>query len=68
MPLSADGEKIRRKMHETYGEKEGDKIFYSKENGDEKFSELVRKGAEPDSAEWWLLRLLSMTPISEREE
>lgn len=41
MPLTEAGNKIKRKMHEEYGEKEGDRIFYSKENADKKFKHTV---------------------------
>jgi hypothetical protein len=62
MPLSANGNKIKRKMIEEYGEKEGTRIFYSKENGDKQFSETVRgkKTSKKAEAEWWIARLEKM--------
>lgn len=56
MPLTESGNKIRRKMHEEYGSKEGDKVFYSKENGDKKFKKLVT-GKKKASAVWWAGRI-----------
>ena len=32
MPLTAKGEKIRAKMHETYGAKKGESVFYASIN------------------------------------
>jgi hypothetical protein len=60
MPLSEAGDKIKRKMHQEYGEKEGDRVFYSKENGDKKFKRTVTGKSR---AEWWNDRL-SKLPIS----
>jgi hypothetical protein len=56
MPLSEAGKKIRQNMHEEYGEKEGDRIFYSKENADKKFAQTVR-ASKKAQAEWWHARL-----------
>ena len=56
MPLSEAGKKIKQKMHEEYGEKEGDRVFYSKENGDKKFAQTVR-GSKKAQAEWWYSRI-----------
>ena len=59
MPLSDDGKKILRRFKEEYGDEKGEEYFYSKEH-DPKFSKIVRKGADPDSPIWWLLRLLNL--------
>lgn len=58
MPLSSAGNKIKEKMHEEYGEKEGDRIFYSKEHADKKFSQTVR--GKKAKAEWWYARLAKL--------
>jgi hypothetical protein len=61
MPLTESGNKVRNKMHEEYGEKEGDKVFYSKENGDKKFRKLVT-GHSKRKAVWWASRLNKLPP------
>lgn len=43
MPLSPSGKKILARMIEEYGEKEGKRIFYSKENSDKKFASTVKR-------------------------
>lgn len=67
MPLSTDGNKIRRKFKEEYGDKEGESYFYAKENKDKKFKDVVTKGVDPDQDPviWWLMRMLSLPVIHE---
>lgn len=61
MPLTEAGNKVRKKMHQEYGDKEGDKVFYSKENGDKKFRKLVT-GHSKKKAAWWASRLGKLPP------
>lgn len=32
MPLTKKGKKIKRKMRQTYGKEEGDRVFYASQN------------------------------------
>jgi hypothetical protein len=63
MPLSSDGKKIKRNFRKEYGQKEGDKILYSKENKDKKFKKLLTHGSK--KAIWWAERI-SKLPESKK--
>lgn len=43
-------------MHEEYGEKQGDRIFYSKENGDKKFKRTITG----KKSKWWAERIAKL--------
>lgn len=58
MPLTEDGKKMLRQFRKEYGDKEGQAVFYAKENDDPKFRKLVTGKAAPGSPEWWQLRAM----------
>lgn len=41
--LSKKGKELLKKFIEEYGEKEGKRVFYSKENKSSRFAKVVRK-------------------------
>lgn len=63
MPLNDTGKKVKEKFHEEYGEKEGDRIMYSKENKDKKFKQAIT-GAKKKSSAWWANRISKLPEMA----
>lgn len=43
MPLNKEGENVKGRFENEYGETKGKKIFYAKENKDKKFAHIMTK-------------------------